>query len=322
MKHLFDINLNQNSIEKELKVLSSIGILADIQYADCDDGHCHHKKNVRYYRNSLNLIKNAIQNFKNHETKTKASFKCLVQLGDLIDGKCKQNNSSQTAVQKCLDELNKISEKTKLLHIWGNHEFYNFLRKDLVNTQLNTARFLGEKHANNANYYSFDITDKVKLICLDFYELSILGYEKEEANYLKAMKFYTDFKNSNDRKFVTIRDGALSDEQFDWLENELEICKKANINVIVCGHCPIYEADRKDYLAINSNKILDLLWKYDQFVIMYLAGHYHPGGFSVDSHNIYHLTLAGLVETAPDSNSYLVVDVFDDKISVYSSFNF
>ena len=55
----------------------TFGILTDIQYADIEDGINY--VNRRYYRNSLNLVKDAIAKW------TEASnFKFIIQLGDFI----------------------------------------------------------------------------------------------------------------------------------------------------------------------------------------------------------------------------------------------
>ena len=34
--------------------------------------------------------------------------------------------------------------KQKILHIWGNHEFYNFARNEIIHLPINTAKRLNQ----------------------------------------------------------------------------------------------------------------------------------------------------------------------------------
>lgn len=307
----FDKNIEKAAGE----VLTSIGFLADIQYADVDNGTCFNKTNQRYYRNSLEMIKNIYKNFETHEKKQKTKIVCIIQLGDIIDGKCKQNKSSFEDLKKCLKELKNKQPHSELLHLWGNHEFYNFLRKDLLNSELNTARILNPNWNENSNDYTFQITHNLKLICLDFYEFSVIGYEGHEEIYQQANLYYSHIKNARQREFVKEREGSLSSRQLLWLENELEKCKKEHNYSIVCGHVPVLAATGK-YLALKSNEILDLLWKFDTNVLAYISGHYHPGSYCLDKHSIHHITLPGIIETKLNSNPSIIIDVYSDRVSI------
>lgn len=89
-----------DDVEKEevenpnIKPLVTFGILTDVQYADVDDGMSYDKKRHRYYRNSLNLVKEAVRNWKQHELDNSTKFKFLIQLGDIIDLQATVNNNS------------------------------------------------------------------------------------------------------------------------------------------------------------------------------------------------------------------------------------
>ena len=72
--------------------LFSFGIIADVQYADIDDGHNYTRTKGRYYRNSVNLLTEAIKCWNNMSPKPSFIF----QLGDLIDRhKRRQEGRSQ-----------------------------------------------------------------------------------------------------------------------------------------------------------------------------------------------------------------------------------
>ena len=78
-------------------------------------------KRNRYYRNSINLVKEAVKDWRsNHD------LKFVIQLGDLIDGKSNAINDSARALDVVLTELKnsfRESNTEEILHIWGNHEF-------------------------------------------------------------------------------------------------------------------------------------------------------------------------------------------------------
>ena len=268
-------------------------VLTDIQYADVDDGFNYDKTRLRYYRNSLNLVREAIDNWKQYESEKKVDVKFLLQLGDLIDGKSKSINDSLPAMNKVLGELNRLFENKNsstnseampnLLHIWGNHEFYNFKRSELVTTELNTARYLKQNSHTNANYYTYKVNDKLTLICLDFYDFSCLGYDETSDEFKKAHEYLTSHNKNTDLNSVegmrghahrfTKFNGSTSDTQVVWLKEQLNICKEAGVKVIICGHLPVHpKASDPLCLAWNNKEILEIIWSFDHTVIAYFSG--------------------------------------------------
>jgi manganese-dependent ADP-ribose/CDP-alcohol diphosphatase len=147
------------------------------------------------------LLREAIDAWKMLEQKENIKISFILQLGDLIDGKCKGINESEASMYRVLN----FFKEFKLLNVWGNHEFYNFTRSYLINSQLNTAKILSQNLNSNANYYSIEVTNKLKLICLDLYEFSILGYEKQDKVYEEAMFHLKKYNHNKDLTFVPRR---------------------------------------------------------------------------------------------------------------------
>ena len=140
--------------------LEVFGLLTDIQYADITDVTNRHGIS-RHYRNSLNQIEKAITSWKGYEKSTGTSLKFILQLGDLIDRKCV--NNSYNSMCLVLGTLN-LNYQKKILHVWGNHELYNFKQNELANTPLNTARLLDQPaDKEDSNYYSYKVTDKLMI---------------------------------------------------------------------------------------------------------------------------------------------------------------
>ena len=251
----------------ELKAV--FGLITDIQYADCENGESWDKIRTRFYRNSLNLIDNAIAYWKDYESKNqKLSF--VIQLGDIIDAKAKRTTlGSVESMERVLNKFNQLNAPD-LLHIWGNHEMYNFLRSELNKSPLNTSSQLRQA-TDNANYYVYDVCDTLVLICLDFYEFSVIGYENDKENSfytecLDLLRKYNKNENLNNEKDLPAEfghylafNGGLYGKQLDWLKTQLGKCKFEGIyfisfvwflflihfkknegkKAIVCGHVPI-----------------------------------------------------------------------------------
>jgi manganese-dependent ADP-ribose/CDP-alcohol diphosphatase len=106
-------------------------------------------------------------------------------------------------------------------------------------------------------------------------------------------------------------------EQLEWFGKQLEDSHRDGKKVIVCGHVPVHHQSSEHMcLAWDYKEVLQKMWSYEGTVLAYFAGHYHAGGYFRDKYNIHHITFHAVLETAPNSNSYATVKVFDDRVSV------
>ena len=71
--------------KQDLSILpvAIFGVITDIQYANVDDGISYDGKRVRYYRNSLNLVHEAVNNWQAIELKYEKKLK-LFLYSDLV----------------------------------------------------------------------------------------------------------------------------------------------------------------------------------------------------------------------------------------------
>lgn len=68
---------------------------------------------------------------------------------------------------------------------------------------------------------------------------------------------------------------------------------------------------------MNSNGIIWTNYKQSEPIDLHLiAGHYHSGGYAVDSHGIHHITLHGVIESQPDCNTFAIAEVTEDCLTV------
>ncbi|XP_041072843.1 manganese-dependent ADP-ribose/CDP-alcohol diphosphatase-like [Carcharodon carcharias] len=306
----------------------SFGVIADIQYADADNGYNDTRTKRRYYRNSLHLLSSAVMEW-NEEPITP---RFILQLGDVIDGCNSQLKSSKDALQVVINEFTKCTSPVH--HIWGNHEFYNFDRELLHKSALSSKHLgkleSGDKTLSNpddheAFYgYHFSPFPKFRFIITDSYDLSILGrkYSSKKHHYsmekLKTFNKNEDFNSSKgltglNKRFVAFN-GGFSQEQLDWLNKVLTFSDNNQEKVTIAAHVPIHpNSTNSEGVAWNYDEILSVLHAHTS-VVCFLAGHDHDGGYHLDDHGIHHLTFEGVIETSPGSYAFGTMYVYNDRM--------
>lgn len=177
--------------------LFTFGVIADIQYADIDDGYNFERTRRRYYRSSLQLLRNARRSWS--ESAAKPAF--ILQLGDVIDGFNKPAGASERALDTVLREFG--SCPAEVHHVWGNHEFYNFSRSALLRSQLNSAapagRSLNAAPGGSDMYaYHFSPVPGFTFVVLDAYDVSLLGRDKSSEQYVHAMNLIRRYNKNED----------------------------------------------------------------------------------------------------------------------------
>ncbi|XP_052070348.1 LOW QUALITY PROTEIN: uncharacterized protein LOC127709056 [Mytilus californianus] len=219
------------------KTFLKFGLVADLQYANIEDGYNWNRTRKRYYRSAIGLLRKAMKDWKQNDVKF------IFQLGDLIDGFCKRIEEPTVCLNRILDIFDE--EKMPVLHVVGNHELYNFSKDSLYKSRL----FKSLPPTNKA-YYTLQPCEGLKVCVLNIYEISALG-EIEDSDKYNMVKSLLDERNPNenkndptglesvDRRFVRFN-GAMSKQQLEWLTKELTLAKEQKQNVIVIGHNPVY----------------------------------------------------------------------------------
>ncbi|XP_055973856.1 manganese-dependent ADP-ribose/CDP-alcohol diphosphatase [Sorex fumeus] len=318
-----DDKLNPGTQNESSELLFSFGVIADIQYADLEDGYNFYRNRRRYYRQSLLHLQNAIDDW----NKESSAPCCVLQLGDIIDGYNAQFNASESSLELVLNTFQML--KVPVHHTWGNHEFYNFSRDYLTNSKLNT-KFLEDHIAHHPetvpseNYYAYHFVPfpKFRFILLDGYDLSVLGVEPSSPRYQQCLKILKEHNPNTELnspqgltepQFVQFN-GGFSQEQLTWLNEVLTFSDTNQEKVVIVSHIPIYpEASDTVCLAWNYRDALAVIWSHTSVVCVF-AGHTHDGGYSVDRFGVHHVDLEGVIETAPDSQAFGTVYVYPDKM--------
>ncbi|XP_074410954.1 manganese-dependent ADP-ribose/CDP-alcohol diphosphatase isoform X2 [Zonotrichia albicollis] len=257
----------------------AFGVIADIQFADAEDGYDFGGCRRRYYRHSLRLLREAVWEW----AAESPPINFVLQLGDSIDGQNARRGEAESALQQVLEVLGQLS--VPVHHAWGNHELYNFSRARLVHTGLYSRPAGGSDGPadRECHAYHCSLAPRLRLVVLDSYDASTLGVDPGSPRYQESLRVLRE-KNTND---------DLNNPE---------------------AHVPIHPcASNGVCLAWNYEAALSVIHRH-RCVVCVLAGHLHDGAYCQDLHGVHHLTLEGLIETPPDSNAFATVHVYEDKM--------
>ncbi|KNA16951.1 hypothetical protein SOVF_084280 [Spinacia oleracea] len=290
--------------------LFSFGVVSDVQYADIPDGRSFLGV-PRYYRHSILVLERAVQRWNSLQH---LSF--AVNFGDIVDGFCPKDQS--------LDSVKKVASKFEefngsVYHMIGNHCLYNLSRETLL-------PLLKIPSNDGCAYYDFSPIPGYRLVVLDGYDISAIGWPEDHPKSMEAMRILKE-KNPNsdknspvgledlERRFLMFN-GGVGKEQLKWLDHALQNATDKKQKVIICCHLPLDPgASSSEALLWNYNEVMDIIHKY-KCVKACFGGHEHKGGYSIDSHGVHHRVLEAALECPPYSDAFGYIDVYDDRISL------
>jgi manganese-dependent ADP-ribose/CDP-alcohol diphosphatase len=259
--------------------LFSFGVIADVQYCDCDNN------GSRYYSSSLRKLQEAVQIF------NKEQVKFVVSLGDFID------RDAQS-----FDTLNKITKQLRMPvhHTLGNHDFSGNQK------EIDKApSYLGLKE----KYYSFKYGGW-RFIVLNGNDISVLGNKEHSKNHVLAKRRMEELKGKGAPN-AQPWNGELGKHQLVWLKKQLKSSLKANERVILLCHHPI-SPESGTLNLWNDREVKSLLESFPN-VKAYFNGHAHEGGYDFDNGKHY-VTFKGMVEK--DENAFAIIDVYKDYLKI------
>jgi manganese-dependent ADP-ribose/CDP-alcohol diphosphatase len=173
---------------------------------------------------------------------------------------------------------------------------------------------------SGASYYHFSPHPGFRVVMLDSYDVSLLGWPEAHPHHaaaaaLLAARNPNANKNSPEgleglgRRFVAFG-GGVSDAQLAWLGGALRDAAAAGERVFVCGHLPLHpETTQPVCLLWNYDAVLRLL-QASRCVVATLAGHTHREGYHCDDAGVHHRVLASVLECPPGTNAFGHVDVW------------
>eukprot|EP00943_MAST-04B_sp_MAST-4B-sp1_P008411 g8411.t1 len=308
----------ESGSNKEAAPLLSFGCIADVQFCTHDDVWNFSHTSLRSFTNSLNILKAAVKYFNEQD------LAFIADLGDIIDQRCSKIGTSESDLKVVLSEFDQLKCKY-VNHLIGNHELYNFKRRDLK-TLLNTT------NGGDKTWYSYkpDKDVPLRVIVLDTYDISLMEGSTEErtenAKEILAKHNPNDFNklgvnwvdglHGEDQRYLPYN-GALSDEQLFFLD---DTCKKADENnerCVVLGHVQVCPGSCSSTTILwNYASVLKIFNNYN-CVVAYISGHDHSGGYK-EENGIHYLTVPSPLETKVGDMCFGTIDVYNDKMKINS----
>lgn len=257
----------------------SIGVVADIQYADKET------KRRRRYRSALPKLEKCVADWMDDH------LDFVVQLGDSIDGNKDKSVAEHQQMVKLLE-----SAGHKLYHVIGNHD------------RSEGGKLLAAQ-GHKDGWYSF-VLKQWRFVVLYGQDISKNSGRAGDPRRKLAKQMRAD--NPKLKSF----DGALSDKQIAWLESELKLAEKKRESVIVFAHHPLHAKTTKDgtHALWNADKVSALLKSYP-CVKATFSGHYHRGGYVLDE-GLHFVTIEALLSAPDDENGYATVEVHKTHLEI------
>lgn len=290
----------------------SIGIIADVQWADAPDGQNYAKTVRRHYRGALTTLGDAVDWWLGFPEPDKPSF--VAQLGDLVDGMNKRLGRSDEALRAALDQLDRMPCPS--VNLIGNHELYNFDRR-----QLAEAPWL--RHGDK-EYYSFSPAVGWRVFVLDSYQISLIGLDEDDPRRREAVEILAkqnpnvspDGKDGDwlegmedaghRRRFVPYN-GGFGRDQLDWFRSELEAAADAGERALIMSHSIVHpEACGGTTMAWDYDEALEIIRskKAAGCAAVMLYGHNHKGGYHRDEIGIHHCTFISPLNKGSEGKAF------------------
>ena len=295
-----------------LKTVTKIGVIADIQYCDEDDGTSFDGSEIRRYREALNVTKRAAKTFENFQVGA------VLQLGDAIDGKSKSNFKRdfcdricpilEIPVVKANDDVGAFTPSViPRMDVMGNHELYCATREKL-STILNDY----DKDRNLLCYSKVIGNGRWRLIVLDSYGVSLLGHGSDErdSSRLKEAESIMKINNPNmlrkgekvdwfegltrDKYRFVSYNGAIGKVQLDWLKQELKESWDEKQYVVIFSHVPMSNQKGNYPISLHWDleEVQKLIKQNGSHVVACIGGHRHSFDYEYNDEfgtNCHHL---------------------------------
>jgi manganese-dependent ADP-ribose/CDP-alcohol diphosphatase len=298
--------------------LFAIGIMADLQYADVEDGVSFVEKTTRRYRQSKDILREGVEMWKTAGTVTN------ILLGDQVDFKASHDNNEEEALSTILEIA---QPRDKFNFLCGNHDLAVFKRCRIRDLYLPDGVRDASPTTGEILYYSTRPHPGFRFIFLDPFDVSSLNassddkrLQAEELLMQNNPNLVGEKKNGNwftgipleQQRYVPYN-GQISQKQLDWLASELASASSFGERVMIFSHLPVYRrCVHPSGLMWNAETVLELIQQSRNVLAMF-SGHDHHGGYALDEAGIHHIIPPAPLECDLGQVAYGVLEVFERK---------
>lgn len=306
-----------------------LGVISDVQYADADDGKSAAGV-ARFYRESLRIV-NAAASAWAAVPASQGGVAAVVHVGDTVDGGRAATGPGGTGAAADAVQAALRSASRPLHFVLGNHEFAIGDRAALA------ERFRFAAASDGAAYRSFSPAKGVRVIILDSYAESTVGWPAGNAVHAKAQAVLSKHnplpagKAQNDpgaltgteRRWIALG-GAVGRAQLDWLDTQLQEARRSRERVIVFTHVPVHPRAVSTWcgplcLAWDYEAVLAVLRPHAGTVAACVSGHDHFGGAVRDASGIAFITLQAVIETKRGGKAHGELRLYDRHLRLTGS---
>ena len=259
----------------------TFGIVTDCQFADADP------KPPNYFRASVAKLRKCIADFNSRD------LDFIVNLGDTID-------HNLASFEPILEEFSEA--KAPVHHLLGNHDFDVDPEERLLVPSL--------MDIPGPPYYRSFSKAGWRFIFLDGNELSLVAYPPESEANARSQAYFNEFAKAGPTNAERYN-GAVGDQQLDWLESELEQATSADQKVIIFNHFPTLPIST--HSLWDAEKLATMLVRHE-CVRAHINGHFHHGSYMTKD-GVHYLSLKALLET-PDTVTYSVAELEGEQLAV------
>lgn len=243
--------------------------------------------------NNLRIAQISDAHFSSYEDNT--SYKILKDSGDILDDAITQINTS------------------------GAYDFIMFTG-DLINTPKISELEIFTKHANNLIYpwYAIDGNHDIS-IDGPLTKNKFMSVLADNNDRMKQKSIYYAFTPKRGYRVICLdsiiktkitTNGRISEEQLNWLREELNKYKKETI--ILCTHVPVVEPYSSSTHKMENEYELKRILKTHKNPIIVLQGHYHAARL-LQNENLLIISCPSLVSYP---NAFRVININSTKNKV------
>ena len=332
--------------------LFSVGVIADVQYADMADSHVEGR--TQRFREVPAKLEAAVADL--CERAAAGKLAAVVTMGDIINGNREDaalTPSDLETVAAILDKLVRRERGSVCVwkagatvfgvaalglpslphthhhththlpqpptlpthHVLGNHCLD--LPKADVLTRLRVPTVAPTAH------YAAPLAPGWRLLVLDTTEMSGHAQDGGDSAAAREATAWLDTHPLGDaHPQASPWNGGLTSSQLAWAREQVEAAAAAGERVVVAAH---HQAGpgacvRRSHAAWNHDEIAAALTAptaedKPSPVVLYLAGHDHEGGYAV-AEGVHWVTVEAMCEAPPESNAYAILHFHDDAIEV------
>lgn len=285
-----------------------IGLIADIQHADIDDGTSAYGA-IRHYRDATTKVRLAAADWKAEG----CAF--AVNLGDSVDRR--GGAGAPAALARVLAAFGGFAP---VLHVAGNHDLSALPEEDAAS--LSPVRSLDgmDAVAGEGCYCDIRVGSSWRVLIVDTYEVAVCR-NGAAAREMRARLIAEAKARRKPHAYLAMHEelnGAVGKEQLAWIQGRLKAAEEAGDRVVVLSHAALHQdvTYYGDAVCWDWRQVSCLLDSFPHVVAAVITGHDHHLGELVSEGGIYHRVLEAAMEGEVGVPTHAILELRGDLVRI------